>query len=84
MTTNTALNIIAKHPTERGWSIMIDLTSEGYKYPVYQVSSVHPDGTYLPFTTERTEDAARAEANKLWLRMMGREPKMIGYGGPAL
>jgi hypothetical protein len=83
MTTNAALNIIAKHPTTDGWSIMIDLTSEGYKLPVYQVSSVHPDGTYLPFAAERSEADARFAANKLWLRMMGRET-MIGYGGPAL
>jgi len=83
MTTKTALNIIAKHATTDGWSIMIDLTSKGYKRPVYQVSNVHPDGTYLPFVAELTEAAARAAANKLWLRMMGRET-MIGYGGPAL
>jgi hypothetical protein len=83
MTTNTALNIIAKHPTERGWSVMIDLTSQGYKRSVYQVSSVHPDGTYLPFTVENSEADARMAANNLWLRMMGRET-MIGYGGPAL
>jgi hypothetical protein len=84
MTTNTGtLNIIARHATTDGWSIMIDLTDDGYICPVYRVSSVHPDGTFLPFMVERTESAARAQANKLWLRMMGRE-KMIGYGGPAI
>lgn len=84
MTTTTAdLNIIARHATENGWSIMIDLTSEGYTCPVYRISRVAPGGKFLPLATKTGETAAREVANKYWLRDKGRE-RMIGYGGPAI
>jgi hypothetical protein len=72
-----ATNMIARHATENGWSIGINKTSQGYVCEVFEVARIAPGGKYLVMSHHRTEKLARAAANKLWLRDMGREV-MIG------
>ncbi len=66
---NDTINIVEKRDRRNGRPIfVVERESMGY---------------LSTWDIKTTEAAARESANKLWLRIKGRET-MIGYGGPAI
>lgn len=79
--------VIARHTTRNNWSVAVIF--KGVEKGVtrkdhFEIARVNDEGTYLVMNRVFTEADARKAANELWLRDMGRGPKMIGYGGPAI
>lgn len=73
------MKVIAKHATIDGYSVAIIRRDPRSSYEIVRVN---PDGKFITWDFATYRDTARAMANKLWLRDMGRET-MIG-GAPAL
>ncbi len=72
------MNIIARHFTTEGQSIAII----GNPGEFLQIVRIGEDGAFVSFDRVRGEIAARKIANTLWLRDMGRAPKMIVREAP--
>lgn len=75
MMTTTAPRVLARHNTERGYSVAILLHSNGY-----QIVRINDEGVYITFDWATTEAKAREIANALWLRDMGRETMIVCSG----
>lgn len=77
------MTIIARHTTEKNWSVAIvakPVEAGKVLKAHFEVARVSPEGVYVVLNRTMTEKEARKSANELWLVEMGRGPKMIGCG----